>query len=893
LNGYENHATLPPMQPGAKVAHFEIISLLGRGGMGDVFRARDGKLKRDVALRTLPPAFSSDADRLVRFEREATSLAALNHPNIASIYGIEEQDGARYLVLELVEGSTLDERLLRGALPLHDALEIALRIASAMESAHSRGVIHRDLKPANIKAAPGGVVKVLDFGLARSVASSSSAAETKTSFGTDVGLILGTPPYMSPEQARGENAGTQTDIWAFGVILYEMLTGLSPFKRDTIPGTLARVLEAEPDFAKLPASTPPAVRRLLRRCLEKDLQRRTQHIGDVRIELEEALAGDDAAEGADVRRPPTWRRAAVAVALLALGSLGGFAAWSLAGRDAAGVPAEPMRLSIASLERPLSLPFGVTNIAITDDGRRVAYAAFSDRLLVRELGSPESVTIDEPGINPFFSPDGQWVGFWNVDGGVAKVRTTGGEPLSLQSVSERPLGAMWGTDGNIVYATAAGVFRVSENGGPAELLATADPARGERAYAWPKPLPGGRHVLLTVLKGDALATAEIALLDLETRAVTPLLPAGVAAQYAASGHLVFVANQNLQAIEFDAETRQVRGAPVQLPNAAVAVAPDNGAAQVAIARNGTLLLMPPRPPALANSLVWVDRAGRQEAVPLEAGAYTNARVSPDGMSVALDVSGASRDIFIYDLQRSAFTRLTTSVAEDLLPSWSADGSRVFFSSTQGRSTDLYSQAADGAAGPRLELGGAPVHIPSSVTPDGTRVIVYEDFRDLKALVLATGEVEPVLTSDFDERLGEVSPDGRFMAYESDESGGQFEVYVRPFPNVQDGRVQVSTAGGRYPRWGLPGSNELFYVTREGSVMTAPISATPSLRAGASTKLFDWEPPPAARSGRPYDVSPLDGRFLMTKRSDLARRNDAEISVVLNWFTELRRAIEAR
>jgi serine/threonine-protein kinase len=877
------------MQPGTRVAHFEIVSMIGRGGMGEVFRARDGKLKRDVALKTLPPTFSSDPDRLARFEREATSLAALNHPNIASIYGIEEQDGARYLVLELVEGSTLDERLMRGALPLDEALEIALRIASAIESAHGRGVIHRDLKPANIKAPAGGGVKVLDFGLAKSVASPSSAADTKTPFGTEVGLIVGTPPYMSPEQARGENAGPQTDIWSFGVILYEMLTGLSPFKRDTIPGTLARVLEAEPDFAKLPASTPPAVRRLLRRCLEKDLKSRTQHIGDARIELEEALAGDDAADRA-ATRPPKWRSAAIAAALIAVGSVGGLAVWSLASRDAADAPAEPVRLSIASLEQPFRQPYGITNIAISDDGRRVAYAASSDRMLVRDVGSPDSVFIGEPGLNPFFSPDGQWIGFWNMNGGIVKVRSTGGEPITVQQVSERPLGAMWGTDGNIVYATAAGVFRVSANGGAAELLAAADQARGERAYAWPKPLPGGAHVLLTVLKGQSLATAEIAILDLATRAVTPLLPAGVAAQYAASGHLVFVANQNLQAIEFDAATRQPRGTTVQLSNGNVAVAPDNGAAQFSIAGNGTLLFMPPRPPSTARSLVWVDRAGGQEAAAFEPGPYSNPRVSPDGTRVALDVIGtSSRDIWIFDLQRSASTRLTTSAAEDFLPLWSADGSRVFFSSGEGGSTDLYSQAADGASSARLELGGAPVHIASSVTPDGARVIVYEDFRDLKAFVVATGAVEPVLTSNFDERLGEISPDGRWIAYESDESGAQVEVFVRPFPEVADGRLQVSTAGGRYPRWRRPGSNELFYVTPDGSVMAASIATIPSLRVSGSAKLFEWERPPTGRSGAPYDVSPLDGRFLMTKRSAPAARNDAEISVVLNWFTEVRRA----
>jgi hypothetical protein len=860
--------------------------------MGEVFRARDTKLNRDVALKTLPPEFSTNPDRLARFEREAMSLAALNHPHIASIYGIEEQDGSRFLVLELVEGKGLDEQLARGALPVKQALEITLQIAAAVKDAHDKGLIHRDLKPANIKITAAGAVKVLDFGLVKSLGASNTALQTKTALGTDVGLVMGTPPYMSPEQARGESAGKQSDIWSLGVILYEMLTGISPFKRDTIPGTLARVLEVQPDYAKLPASTPPGIRRLLRRCLEKELARRTHDMGDVRLELEDALAGDDLADSATVAATaPRWRRTAGAAALLALAAIGAVAAWSLGGRGVVEQPAEPIRLAISSLEQPLFQPFGVNNLAISDDGRRVAFAA-TDRIWVRELGSPEGVAIEGRGMNLFFSPDGEWIVFFG-DGGLRKAPSSGGERALLHETSERPLGGMWSADGHIVFATAAGVFRIPENGGSAEALAAADATRGERAYAWPKPLPGGRHILLTVLKGDSLATAEIAVLDLTTGLVTPVHTGGFAAQYVTTGHLVYVAGQTLQAIEFDAATLTTRGSSVPVPNANIAVRPDSGAAQFAVASAGTLIFMPPQQQPISRSLVWADSAGRQETVPLEPGAYTNPRISPDGTRVALDdLGGASRDVWILDLERSAATRLTTSGAEDALPLWSADGTRVFFSSNRGGSTDIYSQAADGASDARLELGGAPVHFANSVTPDGTRLILYEDFRDLKALVIGTGALEPVLTSNFDERLGEVSPDGRWIAYESNESGERIEIFVRPFPNVADRREKASIAGGRFPRWGNSG-NELYYVALDGAMMAAAIETVPSFRVGAVTKLFDWEPPPDGRSGAGYDVSPLDGRFLITKRSERISRNDAEIQVVLNWFTELERVTRAR
>jgi serine/threonine-protein kinase len=350
----------------------------------------------------------------------------------------------------------------------------------------------------------------------------------------------------------------------------------------------------------------------------------------------------------------------------------------------------------------------------------------------------------------------------------------------------------------------------------------------------------------------------------------------------------------LHAIAFDAETLTTSGPAVQLPNATVSVAPDNGAAQFGIAADGTLVFMAQRLQTSVRSLVWLDRTGRQEPVPFEPGTYTNPRVSPDGTRVALDIVGTpSRDVWILELARATATRLTTSAAEDLLPLWSPDGSRVFFASTQGGSTDLYSQAGDGASEARLELGGPAVDLPTSFTPDGSRLLVYEDFRDLKALVIETRAIEPLLTSNFDERLGEVSPDGRWLAYESDESGADVEVFVRPFPNVAERREKVSIAGGRWPRWGRPGGNELFFVSADGAMMAASVEFTPTLRIRGVTKLFDWERPPANRTGRPYDISPLDGRFLMTKVTQLGTTDGAEIGVVLNAFTELERATSAQ
>jgi serine/threonine-protein kinase len=880
------------MQPGDQVAHYEILSAIGSGGMGEVWKARDTKLRREVAIKALPPELAQDSDRLARLEREATSLAAVNHPNIAAIHGLEEHAGTRFLVLELVEGSTLADRLRKGPMPLEQALKIALQIAEALEAAHERGVIHRDLKPANVMVTRDGRVKVLDFGLAKTLQSSAGDAISHLTMRADAGGIMGTAPYLSPEQARGESAGRQTDIWSFGVVLYEMLTGDSPFEGGTTPATLGRVLEAQPNYALIPAQTPANVRRLLKRCLEKDQRRRVQHIGDVRIEIEDALAAPKGETASGSTSPAARNRGirytAGVLAVAASAAIGGLAVWSIADRSASDTGSGVVRLSIASLGAPTFQPFGTRHLAISDDGSRVAYASLSG-LSIRRLREQEAITVDVAAWNPFFSPDGEWLGFFSPSG-YRKVPSAGGTPLLIAATTERSMGATWGNDGTIVFATTSGLYQVADNGGTApRLLAKPDPERNERLYAWPQLMPGGRSVLFTVVSEGSIDTAEIAWLDLETLERGTVLTGGTAPRVTSTGHLVYAAGEALTAIAFDGAAREARGEPMALGGAAIATTPDNGAAEFAISATGTLVFMAPNAPAgrASRTLSWLDRQGNEEPLALGPGLYGYPRISPDGTRIALDVTGDNRDIWIWDLRRASLTRLTSGPGEDMLPVWSPDGSRMFFSSDRAGNFDIYSQAADGSTEARVELAAPEFHGSNSFTPDGAQLVVYEEFRDLSVLDLARGELKPLLHRESDDRLGEVSPDGRWIAYESDESGEQIEIFLRPFPDVMARREKVSIDGGRYPRWGSLTSGELYYVDLDGAMMAAAIELSPSLRVGSVSKLFDLEMPPRTVSGRPYDVSPLDGRFLVTKPVPQTAGGTAEISVVLNWFDELK------
>ncbi|HEY1306772.1 MAG TPA: protein kinase [Vicinamibacterales bacterium] len=884
-----NHAMLAP---GTPVGPFEIVALLGRGGMGEVYRARDTRLHRDVAIKVLPEAFTSHPARLERLEREARLLASLNHPNIASIYGLEEQGSLRALVLELVDGPTLADRLLRGPVAIEDALKLALQIAQALEAAHHRGVIHRDLKPSNIKLTADGQVKVLDFGLAKAFSSPSDDRQTEALAGpTETGAIVGTPAYMSPEQARGEAVGFHADIWAFGVVFYELLTGTSPFLQGSTAETLARVLDRQPDYTTLPANAPHTVRRLIRRCLEKDQRRRLQHIGDARLDLEEAIvspAGEDTTVHGSIRSTPlrrhwTWIAAIVASTIVAAG-----AGWLL-GR---GVLPEPtrgtLRASMAFLERPREQPFGIRDIAISDDGTYVAYASLS-RLWVHALDQKDGVAIGPLGDDPFFSPDGQWVGLFRADG-VIKVPVGGGTATLIAPTSARAAGATWRRDGTIVFATSEGMFQVSANGGGVNPLVKPDRSRKESLYAWPQFLPGGQAVLFTIVSTDPDAKPQIALLNFESRAISTLLNGGSSARYVPTGHLVYASGTSLKAIGFDLASSAVRGDPVTLPDIEITTAVDNGAANFVVSDTGTLLFAPLFRERALRTLQWIDRRGKEEPMAVEPAAYAYPRVSPDGTRAAFErfIRG-NRDIWILDLKRLTQTKLTDGPTEDMLPVWAPDGQRIWFASNRNGNHDIYSQAADGASEARVEFAAPGFQATQAFTPDGRRAIVYDRFQDQMVLNLDRPDhLEPLLNTASDERLGQISSDGKWLLYESDESGTRFEIMLRSFPDVSQRREKISVNGGRWPRWGPKGSNEVYYVSLDGGMMAASVTLTPTLTLGGVTKLFDWEKPPVERSGLPYDISPVDGRFLVTRLMAADPDGPTSISVVSNWFEQLRR-----
>jgi Tol biopolymer transport system component len=848
--------------------------------MGEVWRARDTRLRRDVALKTLPPVLAHDPERLTRLQREAELLASLNHPHIATIHGVEEQDGAPVLVLELVEGETLEERLLGCPIPTDEALPLALQLAQALEAAHDKGIIHRDLKPANIKITPDQRIKVLDFGIAKAIAAAAGEdGPTLTLDPTGTGVVIGTPAYMSPEQARGEAVGVQADVWAFGAVLYEMLTGTSSFRRKTTAETLASVLGSQPDYSALPLGTPPLARRVVERCLEKTLSRRLRNMGSVRILLEEALASPDLgvprAQAANASRPAAWVAAGVAAGAFAAAGL-----WLTSTQWGSEKPSAPIHVSVPFLERAATLPFGQRYLAISADGSTIALAG-ARRLCIRRFDQKDSISIETGvGSHPFFSPDGEWIGLF-TETALIKVSSQGGRPEVVTRVTDRPAGGAWRADGTIVYATTEGLYAIAASGGDRKLVASPDRARKEDLYGFPQFLPSGHSILFTLISEETTQAPQTVMLDLDTLERKVILT-GSSARYLPGGQLLYAADSGLHAVAFDTSTGGVTSKPLSFPDVEITVAPDNGAANFAVSDTGTLIFAPLTRTGL-RGLAWLTRDGRREQLALEPQNYGYARVSPDGSRIAVErTTRGNRDIWIVDLARMSQTQLTDGPTEDMVPVWSADGTRVFFGSRRLGNFDVYSQAADGASPARVEFAAPEFQVPSAVSPDRKQLIVLDRFRDLFLLDFARPDrLQPLLQSPFDERLGEVSPDGRWMAYESDESGKQFEVILRSFPNVHDRRDVISVGGGRYPRWGPKESNELYYVRADGAMMAASTRLSPSFKLGSSKKLFDWRKPVLAVSARPYDVAP-DGRFLVTEAAEPISDRQTEVSVILNW-----------
>ena len=886
--------------------------------MGEVYRARDSKLNRDVAIKILPDAVAHDADRVARFTREAQTLAALNHPNIAQIYGIVEAPASsdasaggghvHALVMEFVEGEDLSAVVARGAIPVADALSIARQVADALEAAHEQGIVHRDLKPANIKVRADGTVKVLDFGLAKALAPAEGASATAdamnsptlTARGTQIGMIIGTAAYMAPEQARGKSVDKRADIWAFGVVLYEMLTGRRAFDGEETSDILAAVLRQDIDWAALPAGTPPSVRRLLRRCVEKDLRKRLSAIGDARLELDDTES--PVASGQPPASPvgrsmarwfwPTLAGAALMVAAAAL--------LRPAPRPAPAAGHFTVELPETAPIVTLDIP-GINEgpIAVAPDGRQLVYIAAdgrSTRLYARAMAdlTPRALPGTEGARLPFFSPDGQWVGFF-AGGKLKKAPIAGGTPAILADAPSG-CGASWSSSGEIVFAPsdASGVFLVSDGGGTPRALTTLDFAAGDNSHRWPQWLPGGRAVLITVVAWSR-ETSDIVMVDAASGSRRTVQEGADFARYvpaapgARTGHLVFVKGGALAAAPFD----PAGSGPAAPP---VVVVEGVRAGQFDISASGTLAYAPGSGAATDYSLVWVDRTGAVQPINELRRGYEDLHLSPDGRRVALTIeeSGpySAANVWLADTDRGTLTRLTfEGYSRD--PVWAPDGRAVVFGSKRGASEfGIYRQNVDGQAQAEL-IWASPIPIwpdPQSWSPDG-RTLVFstkakETAEDIWTLSLEGDRAaKPWLQTAVNEWAGRLSPDGRWMAYNSDESG-QPEVYVQPFPG-RGGKWLVSQGGGGFNAiWSRDGRR--LYFRRGDQILEADVDTASGFTLGTPRVLFSGR---YLATGRDFDVSPDGMRFVMMRNDD--PRSAAALHVVLNWWDALGARANAR
>jgi Protein kinase domain/WD40-like Beta Propeller Repeat len=881
--------------------------------MGEVYRAIDTNLKRAIAIKVLPTSVAADAGRLARFQREAEVLASLNHPHIAAIYGLEDADGVKALVLELVEGPTLADRIAQGPIPLDEAIPIARQIAEAVEAAHEQGIIHRDLKPANIKLRSDGTVKVLDFGLAKaldplptSIDASQSAAITSPAM-TGMGVIMGTAAYMSAEQARGKAVDKRSDIWAFGCVLYEMLTGRRAFEGEDISDTLANVLKIDPDWQAIPPEVPAAIRVLLRRCLDKDRRTRVADISTALFVFDEAAGLRGALEGPAEIGPyvrgevSRWRRVVPAAGALIVGGaiVGGAVWWSMRTASPAVV-----RTTIATTESTaLVTAGGERDVAVTPDGSRIVYRG-TNQMLVRVLNQIEPDVLGGLGAarNPFISPDGQWIGF--ADGlTLKKVAITGGPPGTIAPADGQLRGATWGPDGTIVFATfalATGLQRVSSAGGEPMVLTKPDRERGENDHLWPEFLPGGGAVLFTIYPSTGGPdNAQVAVLDLKTGASKVLVRGGSHAHYVPTGHLVYGVAGTLRAVPFDLERLEATGTPAPVLEG-VWTTP-LGAANFAVAANGSLVYVAGLArPAFRNTIASVDRQGRGSPLPgVPPDLYRDVRVSPDGARLAL---ATRTDVSTYDFARGTLSRLTTDPAEDRSPLWTPDGQRIIFTSRRAGYWELFWRPADGTGTDERLLSRAKDLIELRAdgwSPGGSHVLVTEVSPASPISQCAIGQipigrssdVRVLVKSDFCNQFSALSPNRLWMAYQS--NVGREEIYVERYPE-QGSRQQISTDGGVQPLWSRNG-RELFFGSLDGRQMfVVPVQSGTTLVAGRPQVLFETAmivPPVGSRT---YDLAP-DGRFIVIRPAEEKTGRGAAPSLILvqNWFEELKRLVPTR
>jgi eukaryotic-like serine/threonine-protein kinase len=880
---------------GRSLLHYHVKEKIGEGGMGEVYRARDSHLNRDVAIKVLPDIFSGDRERLARFDREAKLLASLNHPNIAGIYGFEEAENRRFLVMELVEGKTLAARIARGPIPVDEALEVCRQIAEGLEAAHEKGVIHRDLKPANVKITPEGKVKILDFGLAKAfqgeiAAADASHSPTLTDQMTRPGVILGTAAYMAPEQAKGKAVDKRADIWAFGCILYECLTGKRPFEGETVTESIAAILMREPDWQVLPENTPPIVRRLLRRCLEKDRKRRFESAADARLEIEETRESPVELTGVPSSTHISRRMALLlSVGALVLGAaIAAVGFWVLKPS-----PPQPSAQSPAHVE--INLPPGVQLVngncpplALSPDGGRLVYMGTRgglQQLFIRPLDSQEAKPLPgtEGAESPFFSPDGEWIGFF-AGGKLKKVSVAGGTALPLCD-SGGVGGATWGSDNTIVFSSSAasGLLRVSAAGGKPDILTNADRTKGECSHRWPEFLPGGKALLFTVMTGPGWDEYQIEALRLDTGEKRIVLRGGHTGRFVPTGHLVYYRAGTLLAVRFDPVRLEVIGSVPKTVTEGVRESTTITGAEYSLSATGSLAYVPTIR-QFDRRLLWVDRKGTIQPLPAPLRNYWSTSISPDGRRAAIVIMSGTYDIWIYDMERGTLSRFTTEGGSNQTPLWTPDGKHLTYQGYRAGLRNIFRKTADGTGDEERLTTGENSQSPASWTPDGKWLAYYDasptTSNDIWMLRLdGERKREPFLRTPFNESSARFSPDGRWLAYQSNESG-RFEIYLQPFPGP-GGKWPISTEGGTTPRWAHNG-NELFY--RNGNKMMAvDIKTEPTFTAGKPRLLFEGQ------FEASYDVSQDGQRFFMIQFVEL-ERPATQINLALNWLEELKRLV---
>jgi serine/threonine-protein kinase len=878
------------LSAGSQLGPYEILTLLDEGGMGQVYRAKDTRLDRIVAIKVLHPHIAKDTSARERFEREAKTVSALDHPHICTLFDVGEQEGVAFLVMEFLEGETLADRLRKGALPLEKALLVATQLADGLDAGHRAGVVHRDFKPGNVMLTSQGV-KIMDYGLAKIGTPATQSGQDLSAWPTaakpltEKGAILGTFQYMAPEQLEAKSADARTDIFAFGAVLYEMLTGRRAFEGKSQASLISAIMKDDPPvISTLQPMLPSALDHVVKTCLAKEPDQRWQSAGDVKRELTWiAESGSDAGMPA-AARPRSQTYFAWGLALVFAVVVAGMAAWNL--------KPPPLRpVTRLSLTLPPGAQFTTRRrhlVALSPNGAHIVYIA-NRQLYLRAMDQIEATPMrgtEGRVTNPFFSPDGQWVGFY-AGGQLRKVSISGGAAVTLCEASN-PYGASWGVDDTIVFGQhGEGILQVSAAGGTPEVLVPM--SANEGLAHGPQMLPDGKSLLFTIGDGSNWDDAQIVVQSWTTGERLVLIEGGRDARYVPTGHLVYALRGTLLAVPFDAARLEVTGGPVSLIEGVATAGVHSGAAHFSVSDTGSMVYVDAFENETARTFVWVDREGREERLEAEPRAYRYPRISPDGTRVALDIRDQELDTWIWDFARETLTRLTFDVGWDEYALWTPDGRRIVFSSPRGGAVNLFWKAADGTGAAERLTDSPNRQYPHTFSLDGKQLVFREITADrgadLRVLSLE-GErsTKALLATEYNEINGELSPDGRWLAYQSNESG-EDDIYVRPFPNASKGRWQISTGGGEKPLWG-PDGRELFYMTPSGRLMVVPLQTDPSFATGSAEFLF-VETYHVRDEGRTYDISPDGQRFLMIKESKDDSSAPRSMTVVLNWFEELK------